>query len=145
MLQLTATCPHFCIMLSFLLIVALFFSTALTSRPPPELFSPLIYQKVLATAEAEPNPAQYPQYTDTTAGSWLFFSPDTWTSGFFPVTLYAMNTRTGLCPSPDGIAQADWLGMGRRWSAGEIPLETNTTVGHDVGFLSMPFVAELVV
>jgi hypothetical protein len=61
------------------------------ASPPAELFSPLISSKVLAIAKAEPSPAQYPQYTDTSAGIWKFFIPDTWTSGFFPATMYAMD------------------------------------------------------
>ncbi|KAF9501154.1 hypothetical protein BDN71DRAFT_1501437 [Pleurotus eryngii] len=56
---------------------------------PAELFSPLIAQKVLATAKAPPSPIQpeYPQYTDTTTGNWLPFKSDARTTGFFPATL----------------------------------------------------------
>ncbi|KXN91204.1 hypothetical protein AN958_02237 [Leucoagaricus sp. SymC.cos] len=60
----------------------------------PELFSPLIPQKILATFESLPNPAMYPQYTDRTVGDLQFFVPDLWTPGFFPATGYALNTRT---------------------------------------------------
>ncbi|KAI8999050.1 d-4,5 unsaturated-glucuronyl hydrolase-like protein [Trametes punicea] len=110
--------------------------------PPAELFSPLVTQKVLKTAQSFPNPPQYPQYTDRVEGDWIWFTPDLWTSGFFPSTLYAMYERTQLCGSKAGSA-SQWLELGRSWSTGEIPLETHTSVGHDVGFLSYPFVDEL--
>lgn len=112
--------------------------------PPTELFSPLVAEKVLRTALSPPTPAQYPQYTDRAAGDWLYFAPDTWTSGFFPATLYALHARAQLCRWPAANA-AQWLALGRRWSAAEVPLAADNTVGHDVGFLSYPFVAELAV
>jgi hypothetical protein len=84
---------------------------------------------------------QYPQYTDRTSGQWIDFPTDYWTSGFLPATLYAMHTREELCPSlSSGV---NWLGLGRRWSAGLTALEAHNTVGHDVGFISMPFVDEI--
>ena len=109
------------------------------ATPPPQLYSPLISSKVRSTATSESNPPIYPQYTDSTVGQWQDFVPDTWTTGFFPATLYALNTRAKLCGTGDG---GTWVQLGRQWSTGEIPLETNNTVGHDVGFLSMPFVEE---
>lgn len=110
------------------------------STPPAELYSPLIQQKVLKVAQAEPSPAKYPEYTDRTAGNWQYFAPDTWTTGFFPTTLYALNTRAQLCGTSDGDS---WVQLGRSWSAAEIPLETTNSLGHDVGFVSMPFMEEL--
>ncbi|KAF7796235.1 hypothetical protein EIP86_007409 [Pleurotus ostreatoroseus] len=121
---------------------------ACTATPPAELFSPLIAQKILATAKTQHNPSQYPQWTDRTAGVWQYFNPDTWTSGFFPATLYALSARAALCPNSSaaqGLNGTDWLALAQMWSAAEVPLETNTTVGHDVGFLSFPFVDELAV
>ncbi|THH31547.1 hypothetical protein EUX98_g2642 [Antrodiella citrinella] len=113
---------------------------------PVEAFSPLIAQKVLATANTLLSPAQYPQYTDRIEGTWQWFSPDTWTTGFFPSTLYALNARSTLCSKDSGnLKETDWLELGRTWSAAEVPLETHTGVGHDVGFLSYPFMDELVV
>jgi hypothetical protein len=117
-------------------------------KPPSQLFSPLIAQKILATAQNTTSLSSrvYPQYTTRDSGSWLWFVPDTWTSGFFPVTLYAMNDRAKLCPKSVANANgADWVDLGRAWSTAEIPLEVNTGVGHDVGFLSFPFVEELAV
>lgn len=113
---------------------------------PAELFSPLVAQKVLATANTVQNPVKYPQYTDRVQGVWQYFVPDTWTSGFFPATLYELNRRTTLCPSEvssQALNGTDWVLLGQTWSDGEVPSETNTGVGHDVGFLSFPFVNEL--
>ncbi|EKM55948.1 glycoside hydrolase family 88 protein [Phanerochaete carnosa HHB-10118-sp] len=113
---------------------------------PVELFSPLVAQKILATANTVQNPTKYPQYTDRVQGVWQYFVPDTWTSGFFPATLYELNRRTTLCAadvSAQGLNGTDWVLLGQTWSAGEVPSETNTGVGHDVGFLSFPFVDEL--
>lgn len=61
---------------------------------------------------------------------------------------YAMHERVGLChnlSTNDTGNAATWLELGRMWATGEVPSETNTTVGHDVGFLSYPFVDELTV
>ena len=112
------------------------------TAPPAELFSPLIAQKVLATAQTKQNPPKYPQWTDRTTGAWDYFSPDTWTSGFFPSTLYALNARAALCPSVE-LSSTDWLSLAQTWSTAEVPLETKTSVGHDVGFVSFPFMDEL--
>lgn len=112
------------------------------SSPPAELYSPLVAEKVLATASSPPNPMQYPQYTDRTAGKWLYFIPDTWTTGFFPATLYALYDRAELCHWGADNA-SEWLALGRQWSTAEVPLETNNTLEHDVGFVSFPFMDEL--
>ncbi|KAF8638888.1 hypothetical protein AX17_001941 [Amanita inopinata Kibby_2008] len=78
-------------------------------------------------------------------GKWLYFSPNTWTSGFLPATGYALRRRQQLCGSSNDLHIADWLYLGRAASSGLVPLEANNTVGHDVGFLSFPFVEELFV
>lgn len=108
--------------------------------PPAELYSPLIAQKILKTAQSLSSPPTYPQYTDRTVGNWIDFQPDTWTTGFLPVTLYELNTRATLCGTSDGPS---WVALGQQWSAGEVPLEAHSTLGHDVGFVSMPFQEEL--
>jgi len=117
------------------------------SQLPPELFSPLIPQKLLATAQlAQRTPTLYPEYTTRDAGAWLFFGADTWTSGFLPATFYALAERAAICPrSMNGMTSAQWLEIARSSVTGEIPLEVLTHVGHDVGFLSFPFVDELTV
>ena len=112
---------------------------------PSELLSSLIPQKVLNTFNALPSPIQYPQYTDTVAGEWLYFEPSTWTSGFFPATGYALNTRKVLCgpTATNGLGAADWLDLGRSASDGLLALDASAGLGHDVGFISFPFVEEL--
>jgi hypothetical protein len=128
-----------------LIIIYSLLATTSANNPSAELFSSLIPQKVLATFKALPDPIQYPQYT-TTDGTWEYFSPDTWTSGFFPATGYALNTRKKLCgaSNANGLGAADWIALSRAANSGLIPLEKKTGVGHDVGFLSFPFVEELV-
>ena len=132
----------------FLLAVTLSFTFA-SGYPalPSELFSPLIVQKLLATAQLLPGiPTSYPQYTTRDTGKWLLFGADTWTSGFLPATFYALVERAAVCPrSMNGTSGAQWLEIARASATGEIPLETHTSVGHDVGFLSFPFVEELAV
>ena len=108
----------------------------------PELYSPLITPKVRAIAEAEPNTANYPQYTDTIQGAWKYFTPTTWTSGFFPSLLYLLDTRSKLCSSH---GQPNWLALGRDWSIGLVSLADDKELDHDVGFLSYPFQQELLV
>jgi hypothetical protein len=79
-------------------------------------------------------------------GEWLFFGADTWTSGFLPATFYALARRAALCPrSMNGTTREQWLDIARSSATGEVPLELHTSVGHDVGFLSFPFVDELTV
>lgn len=112
------------------------------ATPPAELYSPLIGQKVLTIASNE-SVGLYPEYTDRTQGIWKYFDPNTWTTGFFPATLYALNTRSQLCSAVEN--GTDWLSLGRQWSTGEIPFEINNTLMHDVGFVSFPFQEELLV
>ncbi|KAI5119103.1 hypothetical protein M0805_004873 [Coniferiporia weirii] len=119
-------------------------SPAHSPTPPPELFSPLIYEKFLATASNEPNPAQYPEYTDTVKGVWDYFSPNTWTTGFFPAGLYELHRRQSLCLGASFNRSVDWLSLGRRWAEAIVPLELNNTLEHDVGFVSFPFQEELI-
>jgi hypothetical protein len=126
--------------------IALFLVPAFGSpQLPPQLFDPLISQKLLATANLTSSiPTSYPQYTTRDTGAWLLFGADTWTSGFLPATLYALAERATLCPrSMNGTTRDQWLEIARTSATGEIPLETRTSVGHDVGFLSSPFVDEL--
>lgn len=131
-------------LLSVTLFLALAFGYPLL---PPELFSPLVAQKLFATARlAQRVPGSYPQYTTRDTGEWLFFGADTWTSGFLPATFYALAERAALCPrSMHGTTRKQWLDIARSSASGEIPLELHTSVGHDVGFLSFPFVDELTV
>jgi len=112
---------------------------------PSQLFSSLIPQKVLATFHALPYPINYPQYTDTTAGKWIYFDPNLWTSGFFPITGYAVNTRAKLCgaTTANGLGMADWLNLARSASNGLLSLDADQGIGHDVGFISFPFIEEL--
>ncbi|KAL5527581.1 hypothetical protein ACEPAG_6382 [Sanghuangporus baumii] len=116
---------------------------ATAASPPPELFSSLVAQKVSQIASNNSSPTLYPEYTDA-AGQWVDFVPDTWTSGFFPAVLYSLNTRVGLC-NDSTLLGTDWLSEARRWSSAEVPLEAQNTQGHDVGFLSFPFVQELLI
>ncbi|PPQ65306.1 hypothetical protein CVT24_011433 [Panaeolus cyanescens] len=130
-----------------LILLSLSLPALISAEGPPELWSPLVPQKVAATFKALPNPIQYPQYTDTTAGKWLYFSPNTWTSGFFPVTAYALNTRKQLCGATNAnqLGIADWLSLGRSSSNGLLSLDADHGIGHDVGFISFPFVEELAI
>jgi hypothetical protein len=128
-------------MLSAIVLTTISLITPLNAYTFPEqLYSPLISSKLASTSATYPR--SYPQYTDhADPAHWLYFGPDTWTSGFFPATLYELNTRQTLCPAQsDGI---DWLSRARTWSSGLIPLEVTNHQGHDVGFLSFPFVNEL--
>lgn len=127
-----------------LTLLAPFLGAFATPSIPTQLYSPLIPQKVLATYNALPKPIRYPQYT-TTTGTWLYFSPDTWTSGFFPATLYALNSRKAVCPAnpANALALANWVTLGRSASTGLVPLEGGNNQGHDQGFLSFPFAEEL--
>lgn len=113
---------------------------------PPELFSPLIAQKSLATFYALPSPMEYPQYTDTT-GNWIYFDPNTWTSAFFLASLYLLNKRTELCgaTASNDLGAANWLQLARSASTALLSPNVGIGIGHDVGFISEVFGAELAV
>lgn len=111
-------------------------------QPPPQLWSPLVAQKFAATAQPVSR-TQYPQFTTRDTGVWVDYGVDYWTSGFLPAALYAMHAREQLCPGLAPSPPVDWLELGREWSAGLRSLEVRNTVGHDVGFISFPFVEEL--
>lgn len=122
---------------------------ALPSRaasPPTELFSPEVAQKIASTASNLSLPTLYPEYTDA-SGKWLYFETDTWTTGFFPSLLYAMNARSVMCAnsqtSDETLNGTDWLNLARSWASPEVTLESNNSLGHDVGFVSFPFQDEL--
>ena len=138
--------PHRIMRLLSLLLAALSQTSAI-SYPllPPLLFSPLITQKLLSDAQLMPGvPTSYPQYTTPDTGVWRYFGADNWTSGFLPATFYALAERASICPCAlNGTTTTQWLEIGRSSATGEIPLEVYTSVGHDVGFLSFPFVDEL--
>ena len=74
------------------------------------------------------------------AGSWEFFPAETWTSGFFASTLYALNLRESiLCPSDNGTSSIDWLSLAQKWNTPEFESTAQAiTNTHDVGFLSYP-------
>src|SRR6266702_1437757 len=129
------------------LMLAALSQTFVTGQPqlPPQLFSPLIAQKLLARAQLTPGvPTSYPQYTTRDTGVWRYFCADTWTSGSLPATFYALAERATICPRTlNGTTTTQWIAIGSSSATGAIPLEVHTSVGHDVGFLSFPFVDEL--
>lgn len=132
------------------MIVTLFVLSTLSfvlAGVPSEVFSSLIAQKSLAAFHALPSSIEYPQYTDTTAGDWIYFVPNTWTSAFLPSSLYLLNTRAELCgtTASNGLGTADWLDLARSASTALLSLNASAGIGHDVGFISYAFVAELAV
>ncbi|KAH7104061.1 Six-hairpin glycosidase [Auriculariales sp. MPI-PUGE-AT-0066] len=109
---------------------------------PLTLFDPLVASKVYATAQGDPT--MYPTIT-TDGGEWVLSPADTWTSGFFPATLYEMYKRECLCTGSTLVngSAPDWLALGRSWSTALVGLHWNNVQGHDVGFLSWPFGEDL--
>jgi len=112
---------------------------------PPELISPLIAQKVLATFKNLPSPILYPHVTDSTEGKWIGHIPNWWTSGFFPATGYLLNTRLQICNSTlgNGLALGNWLALARQSTSGLVNLDADHGIGHDLGFVAFPFMEEL--
>lgn len=115
---------------------------SISLTPPSTLYSSLISSKLQKTSASYKG--TYPQVTDhASPAHWVLISPNSWTTGFFPATMYELHRRQTICPQySDGV---DWLSLGRKWSLGEVPLEAGNGQGHDQGFLSFPFVAELAV
>lgn len=118
----------------------------LLAAVPSELFSPLIAEKGLSTFLGQPSPIGYPQYTNTTSNEWIYFDPNAWTSSFFPSALYLLNARIELCgATSDDLGTANWLALARSITGPLISLNASAGLGHDVGFISNAFVAELAV
>ncbi|KAG8721611.1 hypothetical protein FRC08_011801 [Ceratobasidium sp. 394] len=114
----------------------------LQNPPPQQLTSPLIATKLEKTASKLGSPPTYPQWTYLVGnGSWQYFPAATWTSGFFPASLYLMNTRKSeLCKGDGSTGQVDWLAGAEKWMQGLDPVANPNAglfgVRHDVGFLS---------
>ncbi|KAG8949497.1 hypothetical protein FRC03_000324 [Tulasnella sp. 419] len=112
---------------------------------PPELYSPLIPQKVLKIAERQ-DKTMYPQWTAVDQSTWQYYPTDTWTSGFFPASMMLLNERGRLCPGSNMITNVQTstsLSHAREWSESLTTLEVQNNVKHDVGFISFPFWEEL--
>lgn len=117
---------------------------ALQNEPPPQLTAPLVASKLSNTAAklASSGAPVYPQWTYLSGnGSWQYFPAGTWTSGFFPASLYLMNTRKSvLCKADNTTGQTDWLAAAESWMQGLDPVANPNAnlfgVQHDVGFLS---------
>jgi hypothetical protein len=131
--------------LSFLCLLAFFSSVVVALKPPTQLYSNSVADKTLNTTNSVKQSAwTFPQYTDQVKGDWQWFPAQTWTSGFFPASLYLLNSRAKRCPK-SYAAKYDWLELGRKWSEGLVQIETVNNVQHDVGFISFPFQQELLV
>ena len=108
-----------------------------------ELFSSLIPQKVLATFQSLPTPILFPHVTDSIEGKWIDHSINWWTSGFLPASSYLLLARQKMCNSFN--TSGDWLTLGRSSSGPLANLDASHGIGHDIGFISFPFVEELMV
>jgi len=116
----------------------------LETTPPQQLTAPLVASKLSNTAAklASSRAPTYPQWTYLSGnGSWQYFPAGTWTSGFFPASLYLMNTRKSvLCKADNTTGQTDWLASAESWMQGLDPVANPNAnlfgVRHDVGFLS---------
>ncbi|KAF8900326.1 d-4,5 unsaturated-glucuronyl hydrolase-like protein [Mucidula mucida] len=127
-------------MLFLSLLVSALLGVVQSQSAPRELYSSLIFSKSLSTVQSH-STTSYPQQT-TRTGTWQNTAADSWTSGFFPAMMYELNKRKALCPSEDA-SNTNWRTLGQAWSTALIPLGKSNSVGHDVGFLSFPFVDEL--
>ncbi|KAG6829854.1 hypothetical protein H0H92_003297 [Tricholoma furcatifolium] len=102
-------------------------------NPHDALFSALIPAKQLATyTKLRANPGWFPQYTDA-HGAWKYFPANSWGSGIFPASLYALHARRTLCPATpaNGLGLADWLALGRAVTTGMIPPDPEGSPDHD--------------
>lgn len=139
--------------MSRLLFVLASLGVFVTATPeiPPELYSPLISQKLLSVSQSLTNPPTYPQWTQlppygVEVGQWQYFPLDTWTSGFLPASLLLLAERSQACPGGQLVATSDAatsVSDAHTWSAPLIGLETQNSFGHDVGCGTVPRTAPL--
>lgn len=120
--------------------VVLCLITCSAITPPKDLYAKTISTKLTRTTKNYAG--TYPQVTNHgNPATWVLISPASWTSGFFPATMYELHRRQTLCPShSDGV---NWLTRGRKWSDAVLAMSNGNNQGHDQGFLSFPFVEEL--
>ena len=111
-----------------------------------KLYAPDIYVKILSGAMngSALEAGLFPHYTTQDSGRWEWFSlasSDGWPSGFFPSMMYLLNERQSAC---NGLAPvANWLGLGRYWSAPLLNLQMSNTIQSSIGMASFPFQDEL--
>ncbi|QRV91455.1 glycoside hydrolase family 88 protein [Ceratobasidium sp. AG-Ba] len=121
----------------------------LLNPPPQQLVSPLIATKLEKIALKLSSPPTYPQWTYLSGnGSWEYFPAAKWTSGFFPASLYLMNTRKNeLCKGDNSTGLTDWLSDAQTWMQGLDPVANPEaglfSVRHDVGFLAFGWIEAL--
>lgn len=120
--------------------VVLCLLTCSAITPPKDLYAKTISTKLSRTTKNYAG--TYPQVTNHgNPATWVLISPASWTSSFFPATMYELHRRQTLCPShSDGV---NWLTRGRKWSDAVLAMSNGNHQGHDQGFLSFPFVEEL--
>jgi unsaturated chondroitin disaccharide hydrolase len=109
------------------------------ATPMPRAFLPLVLgldiapllqhdwqfaeQQILATTQAI-STTSYPFMTDP-SGKWATAGPESWTSGFFPGSLWLLYEH-----SPDPA----WRSHAQSWQAG-LESQKNVTTTHDLGFM----------
>ncbi|KAF7590930.1 hypothetical protein BBP40_002236 [Aspergillus hancockii] len=115
----------------------------------PELFSESTTAKIWGTAvdSIHQLPERFPDNvpsTGPTTGHYTFSKISTWTSGFFPGSLYALLERSVKFPNHMGLKDiepvtiyAQLFNLSRQWSE---PLHQQAfrTDTHDMGFLILP-------
>ncbi len=109
------------------------------ATPMPRAFLPLVLgpdiapllqhdwqfaeQQIRATTQAI-STTSYPVMTDA-AGRWVTTGPESWTSGFFPGSMWLLYEHS---------ADPTWRGHAQAWQAG-LKSQKNNTTTHDLGFM----------
>lgn len=97
-------------------------------------------KKIVELAKnAENVPEEFPHYTHMGQTQYKYFPSSTWTSGFFPGSLWALYERI-MCHNigiADGVSKEELLDLAKNWQEG-IKKEQFNTNTHDIGFLIMP-------
>lgn len=96
-------------------------------------------RKIVELAQkSEGVPEEFPHYTHMGEIRYKYFPSSTWTSGFFPGSLWALYERVVRYNCDiDGISQQELLDLAKNWQEG-IKKEQFNTNTHDIGFLIMP-------
>jgi hypothetical protein len=104
------------------------------------LFSNGFGEKVVGLArKVEGVPEEFPHYTHMGETRYKYFPSSTWTSGFFPGSLWALYERVMRhnCNVADGVSQQELLDLAKVWQEGMTKEQFNTNT-HDIGFMIMP-------
>lgn len=104
------------------------------------LFGREVGKKIVNLArKVEGTREEFPHYTHVGGTRYKYFPSSTWTSGFFPGSLWALYERAmrHKCGIADVASQQELWNLAKAWQEGMEKEQFNSNT-HDIGFMIMP-------